>query len=183
MKVSIVNFSGHKGGNGDQIASYIAEHMRSIGHEVEVIHFSDIEIHGCGKCTYPCFIDAQSCPYFDDDIVLVYRTIASSDLCFYIVPNYSDVPCSNYFILRERSQCVVGDQLWRDYAKTKKHFLVISSTSKDYFKSLLQNEITDQKLEMTFLNSNIAGSKKISGDFLEYAYFRNLLDQIIAKYG
>lgn len=78
---------------------------------------------------------------------------------------------------------VVGDQLWRDYAKTKKHFLVISSTSKDYFKSLLQNEITDQKLEMTFLNSNIAGSKKISGDFLEYAYFRNLLDQIIAKYG
>lgn len=147
-----------------------------------MIHFSSIEANGCGKCEYECFTEDKKCPYIEDDIVRVYKTIALSDFCFLIIPNYSDVPCSNYFIFRERSQCVVENHLWRDYAKTKKHFIVISSTSRDFFKMLLKNEIVDQKIHITFFDSNDVKSKAISGDLLKYSYFQNKLDHVLAQY-
>ena len=181
-KVSIINFSGHHKGNGENISLYMSEYMKKKKIDVEDIGFSDIDAHGCGICEYECFTKDRHCPYMEDGIVHIYKTIASSDFCFFIIPNYSDVPCSNYFIFRERSQCVVDNNLWQQYAKTKKHFIVISSTSRDYFISLLKNEIIDQELNITFFNSNDVGSKTISGDFLEYTYFLHLLDQILNKY-
>lgn len=179
-KITIANFSGHRNGNSEKIANYLFENLKD-HYMVEVIHFADLEINACGKCEYQCFEQNNQCPYFYDDIVLTYKKMAQSSFCVFIIPNYSDVPCSNYFIFRERSQCTVENNLAKTYAEVRKHFIVISSTSQDIFKTLLRNEVCDENMKMTFLNSHEVGAKQLSGDFLEHPLTLELLDKIIAN--
>lgn len=77
-KVSIINFSGHHKGNGENISLYMSEYMKKKKIDVEEIGFSDIDAHGCGICEYECFTKDRQCPYMEDGIVHIYKTIASS---------------------------------------------------------------------------------------------------------
>lgn len=182
-KVSIINFSSHENGNGDKIVDYIKKVVQNA--EMDVVKFSQEDIHGCGKCQYDCFNEKQKCHYFSDSIAEVYRKIADSDFCYFIVPNYSGVPCSNYFIFRERSQGVWQDNgLWRRYAKTPKHFIVISTTNQSIFKELLKNEIDEGKtITIDFFNSQEVESKSTKGDLITYPYFQKRLKDILIKDG
>lgn len=58
-----------------------------------------------------------------------------SDVVFYVVPNYSDFPCSNFFIFNERGQCYFRgtEKRMEKYLSVKKKFIVVSNTGEDNF--------------------------------------------------
>lgn len=177
-KISIVSFSSHENGNCERIATFIQKQIKA---QVEVLRMSQLELHGCGRCLYECFDDTRTCPYVHDGVAKIYRQVAASDFCIMLIPNYSGTPCANYFIFKERSQCIWSIpmdkvSLWEAYISTPKHFLVIANTCHEVFTSLLTNEIADgEKLHLTFISSHETKSKSTKGDLIENTYYQNLV--------
>lgn len=176
MKVSIVSFSSHANGNCESIAKFIQKHLNC---EVDVLLLSQLDIHGCGKCQYECFDENKQCPYYNDALLDIYRHVANSDFCFMLIPNYSGVPCANYFKFRERSQCVWqipfnDDFLWQTYAKVDKHFFVIANTDKEVFAPLLKNEV-ENEVKITFISSNDIESKSMNEHLINHTYYQDIV--------
>ena len=101
MKTCIISFSSRGNGNCAQIGKLI----RSLSEEAVLFQFSYFEIHACGKCGYECFADRSKCPYYSDMEYRLLDAVTHSDLAYFILPNYCDYPCTNYFVFNERSQC------------------------------------------------------------------------------
>ena len=101
MNVLVISFSGRSGGNCDSISDYIAQRNEP---ECTIFKFSEQKIHPCGGCRYECF-GKEPCPYLADPEYELLESICQSDLTYFVIPNYCDYPCANYFIFKERSQC------------------------------------------------------------------------------
>lgn len=181
-KVILFNFSFHIDGNGDQLIDFISQHIDA---SIEVIRFASLQqIHGCGQCQYDCFSDEISCPYYHDDMVQTYAKIADADFCYMIIPNYSGVPCSSYFMFRERSQCIWQDEGIRRYYQTPKHFLIFSNTDHDVFTQLLKNEVSSSdQLAISFFSSNDIHCKSVNGHIMQHRYFQEKMLQILKQDG
>lgn len=180
MKISVINFSSNINGNGNHIANFIKEQLHN--QNIKIINFHNYKIHNCGNCNYECFTNNKVCPYINDGIVQIYKDIADSNFCYFIVPNYSDVPCANYFIFRERSQCIYSlenETLWNNYANVPKHFLVISNTEKNMFKILLANEVNNTDLNITYISSKDTSSKSTDGKLMENSYYTDLIYKLL----
>ncbi len=61
------------------------------------------------------------------------EAIVRSEITYFIVPNYCDYPCSNYYVFNERSQCYFQGKpaLLDDYLKVPKRSIVVSNTNED----------------------------------------------------
>ena len=103
-KICVISFSGRSGGNCASIAREIENFWLGKG-VVSVFDFSTFEIAPCGRCSCECFKKRESCPYFSDSEFDICDTITNSGLTYFVVPNYCDYPCANFFIFNERSQC------------------------------------------------------------------------------
>ena len=163
MRVCIVSFSSRKNGNCAQIGKL----MESVLDHAELFDFSKHPIHPCGECEYQCFTAAHRCPYMDDMEYRILDAVTHSDLAYFIIPNYCDYPCANYFIFNERSQCYFQGhpELLDRYEKVQKRAVVVSNTNEENFIKALSYQ-SDTKTEILFLSAKRYGKVSIKGDLL-----------------
>lgn len=168
MKVCIVNFSGREYGNCKRVADFI--HGKLSADKIVRFDFNAIDLTPCGKCKYECFGKRENCPYFSDEVYSIYDNITNADTAFFIVPNYCDYPCANYFILNERSQCYFQgrEDLLDKYLKVKKKFIVISNTGKTNFLTAFGYQCEEpSKSRVLFLSAMQYGKISIDGNITE----------------
>ena len=174
MKTVIISFSARKNGNCAQIGKYIQKLVQ----DPVLFEFSERSIHACGGCDYECFTDQTKCPYKDDMECEILDAIVQSEMTYFILPNYSDYPCSNYFVFNERSQCYFQGKpkLLDDYLKVPKRSIVVSNTNTENFSKALAYQ-TEQTPDILFLSAKHYGKKSIKGDL---ATSKEVLDDIAA---
>ncbi len=163
MRVCIVSFSSRRNGNCSQIGKL----LESVLDYAELFDFSNYSIHPCGKCDYQCFASAQNCPYLDDMEYQLLDAVTHSDLTYFIIPNYCDYPCANFFIFNERSQCYFQGhpELLDLYEKVRKRAVVVSNTKEKNFMKALSYQ-SYAKTEILFLSAKRYGKVSINGDLL-----------------
>lgn len=140
MQISIISFSSRADGNCSHIAKYIKNFY---GDTATMYCFSDFSISPCGVCNYECFNRDRSCPASNDMELTILDSICSCDLAYYIIPNYCDNPCANYFIFCERGQYYFSKNpgTMSAYEKAAKKFIVISNTEQELFHKILSNQV------------------------------------------
>lgn len=163
MSVLIISFSARKGGNCDGISALIAEYY---GQDSTIYRFSRNQIHPCGNCQYECFSKERS-PYLDDPEYTLLEAICHSDLVYFVIPNYCDYPCANYFIFNERSQCFFQGKpdLLERFLQIRKKFIVISNTNQRIFYQILSQNV-EREPEILFINPKKFGKVSIQGDLI-----------------
>ncbi|SCY12725.1 hypothetical protein [Butyrivibrio sp. INlla14] len=163
MRVVIVSFSSRTDGNCAQIGKLIKENIEGSS----LFSFSDFSIQACGDCNYDCFEDREKCPHIGDMEYEILDSIVHSDITYFVIPNYCDYPCANYFAFNERSQCYFqGDQdLLEAYLKVPKRSIVVSNTNEENFIKALTYQ-TERDPVVLFLSARQYGKKSIQGDLL-----------------
>ncbi len=163
MKTVIVSFSSRANGNCSQIGKLIA----FLTQDPILFDFSGFDLHPCGQCAAECFSARENCPYYADKEYEILDAIVHSDMVYFVLPNYCDYPCANYFIFNERSQCFFQKKtdLLEAYLKIPKRSIVISNTNKDHFIRALAYQ-SDHEPEILFLSAKEYGKTSINGDLL-----------------
>ena len=133
MKTCVISFSSRADGNCAAIAGCVQETLGAEG--LTRFDFSGLSVHGCGACHCECFRQREACPYFADDAFRLNEAAALADRAVFIVPNYCDFPCSNFFLFNERSQCCFNGhaELADRYLAVPKKFIVVSNTGRENF--------------------------------------------------
>ena len=163
MKTCIITFSARRGGNCAQIGKLI----RSVSEDADLFDFSDFDVHPCGGCEYQCFSAGNNCPYTDDMERRLLDAVTHSDLTWFIIPNYCDYHCANYFIFNERSQCYFQGRpdLLKAYEKVPKRAVVVSNTNEENFIKALSYQ-SDKEIQTLFLSAKKYGRISVKGDLL-----------------
>lgn len=163
MKTCIVSFSARENGNCSQIGKLI----QSLTEDAELFDFSRITLHPCGHCAYQCFSSGNQCPYADDMEYRLLDAVTHSDLTCFVIPNYCDYPCANYFIFNERSQCYFQGhpELLEKYENVRKCAVVVSNTNEENFTKALSYQSAEE-MEILFLSAKKYGKTSIKGDLL-----------------
>ena len=94
----------------------------------------------------------------------------NSDLAYFILPNYCDYPCANYFIFNERSQCYFqgSDYLLLQYLGVKKKFIAVSNTNQANFLIAFEYQINEgEKPDALFLSAKRYGKRSIDGNLTD----------------
>lgn len=168
MHSCIVSFSGRRAGNCSAIAQVLLKAMSGQG-EVKYYDFSALRLTHCGQCGYECFRDRALCPYFSDPAFEIYDAVVHSATSYYIVPNYCDYPCANFFIFNERSQCYFQHcpELLEQYERAPKKFIVVSNTGRDNFMAAFRYHTGDTPPKALFLGARSFGKVSIDGDLMD----------------
>lgn len=181
MKICFISFSGRSGGNCSSIAEKLRKHWKEED-TVEVYDFSSFTITPCGHCNCECFQARERCPYFDDPEFSVCDAIANSDFACFIVPNYCDYPCANFFTFNERSQCYFQhhQSLLERYLAVRKKFIVVSNTGQDNFIAAFRYHILENsEPDVLFLSAKQFHKTSIHGDLMESAEAEEMLLQFV----
>lgn len=165
MEILVINFSSRQGGNCEAVGNYLKENLK--GH-VTFKSFGSMEVNPCGKCECQCFNQNSGCPFMGDDIFELYENVTASDLVYFVVPNYSDYPCSNYFVFNERGQGYFTgmDKLYEKYRAVRKRFIVISNTEMGNFIKAFRDQVNYDP-DILFLSSRLYGKSSIHGILME----------------
>lgn len=168
MTSCIVSFSGRKDGNCSAIAQVLVEALSGRG-ETRCYDLSALHITPCGQCGYECFQARERCPYFDDPEFELCDAVAGSDRSIFIVPNYCDYPCANFFIFNERSQCYFQHhpELLERYEGVPKRFIVVSNTGRENFTAAFRYHTGDAPPDVLFLSARSFGKASIDGDLMD----------------
>ncbi len=163
MKTVILSFSARADGNCAQIGKLI----RSLTRDAVLYDFSEFSLHPCGGCGYECFAVRENCPYFDDLERDMLEAVIHSEMTYFILPNYCDYPCANFFAFNERSQCYFQGrpELLDAYLKVPKRSIVVSNTNTEHFVKALAYQ-TDREPEILFLSAKKYGKVSIKGNLL-----------------
>lgn len=173
--LTFINFSGRTNGN----CAGIADVVRACCGEEKVVltNFSQPKISPCGDCDYPCLRTGETCPV-EDGVVELYETIAQSELTVFIVPNYCDYPCANFFAFNERGCGYFGggeDRL-QAYLAAKKKFIVVSNSNTAHFKDAFQYHVAEgQEPDILYLSAKKFGCNSLDGNLMELETARNLV--------
>jgi len=164
MGPCIISFSSRADGNCSRIGKLIL----SLSGEASFFDFSEFEIHPCGKCGCECFAPHGRCLYMDDMEYRLLDAVTHSSRTWFVLPNYCDWPCANFFAFNERSQCYFQNRpdLLAAYEKVPKHVVVVSNTNESNFRQVLAYQ-SEEMPEMLFLSAKKYGKKSISGDLLD----------------
>lgn len=154
MNRTIVVFSSRKQGNCEHIAEYIKEYENSW----DIFYFSERSIVPCGVCSYECFTGTH-CPHLDDGEGELLAQICRSDEVIFVLPNYCDYPCANFFIFNERSNGYFQhhSELLQQYLAVPKKFIVVSNSQSSHFREAFQQH-TDKEPEILFLSAKACGT-------------------------
>lgn len=156
MKQKIVVFSSRKNGNCEHIARFIQNDLRING---EIFYFSGKMIVPCGKCRYNCFQECGSCPHLADGEDKLLAEICAVEEAIFVLPNYCDFPCANFFIFNERSNSFFQhhpERLER-YLQVPKKFIVVSNSQSDHFREAFAQH-TDREPNILFVSSRACGT-------------------------
>ncbi len=164
LKTLAVNFSSRQDGNCGNIMKLVSRMLN----DVSTVDFSQLQISPCGTCDYGCFTNRDACPHIGDSIFSLYDKICSSDSVLFIIPNYCDYPCSNFFVFNERSNCYFQQhpELLKKYLEIDKKFIVISNTNTTHFEEILSQQVSEQP-RILFLSPKAFGKNSIDGNILE----------------
>lgn len=179
MQACILSFSSRKGGNCDRIAELIAQNTEG---RVLQFAFSALTVTGCGQCGYACFRDRMQCPYIQDAVCDIFDAMLESRMTYWIVPNYCDYPCSNFFLLNERSQCYFNGRPNRmeQYLAVPKKFVVVSNTGRENFTTAFCDHVTPgEKPDILFLSAAQYHKISLSGDLMTSQAAQQALLQFI----
>lgn len=164
-RVLIISFSGKKNGNSEQIAELIKANLNA---DADIFRFSENPISPCGGCRYQCFDDNRMCPHIDDAEYGLLEQVSLCDELYFIVPNYCDYPCANFFIFNERSQVYFQGYRERlmDYEAIPKKFIVISGSDTDNFSRAFDYHCKGEP-EILTLNAKQHRKCSIAGDLMQ----------------
>lgn len=179
MNVCIISFSSRADGNCAQISKYI---MSRYDDSAVLYCFSDFSVLPCGICNYECFSDKLNCPQADDMENILLEAVSKCDLAYFIVPNYCDYPCANYFIFCERSQNYFQkrpDEL-SAYEKTPKKFIVVSNTERENFSKAFSYQV-ERTPDILFLRARDFGMSSVEGNLLSSDKARRVIADFISK--
>ena len=163
----IVSFSARKNGNCEQIAEYIRT-TAEMQTNVSIYKFSDFQISSCGYCEYECFHVEAVCPHIDDMEYELLEKICSSDYVYFVVPNYCDHPCANFYLFNERSLCYFQNRPERleQYLSVQKKFIVVSGSEAASFITAFEQH-TDGEPRILYLSAKNYGKQSIQGNIME----------------
>lgn len=176
--INIISFSSRDGGNCEQIGEFIYSNYNRTN--VSLYKFSELMIHSCGNCRYECFVDNKACPYIDDDEFGLLDAICCSNLTFFIVPNYCDYPCANFFIFNERSLCSFQNHPEKldQYLSVKKKFIVVSNTGIERFTEAFTQH-TNGAPDVLVLSAKTFGKRSIDGDIMKSEQAKAVLTEFL----
>ena len=168
MSACVISFSGRGGGNCSGIARVVLDAL-SGRDAVQYFDFSALSIAPCGGCGYECFQARERCPYFGDPVCALYGAVTHSGVSYFIVPNYCDYPCANFFIFNERSQCYFQGrpELLDQYEAARKKFIVVSNTGQDNFTAAFRYHTGDAPPDVLFLSAKQFGRVSVQGGLMD----------------
>ncbi|MDF2698686.1 MAG: hypothetical protein K0Q49_242 [Haloplasmataceae bacterium] len=183
--IILINFSSRvEKGNSYSISQYIKEKLNIYNKNITVkqFNFYNLNVNKCGVCDYQCFKNTNDCPVLKDDIKSIYEEIINSNLCIYIIPIYSDYPCSNFFLFRERSQCIFSNEnIYEQYLKVNKRFIIIGNTGIEQTMMILKNDFKDTFSSnlITNVKSIDVGEKSTRGNLITYNKISEQVDYLL----
>ncbi len=175
MKISIISFSGRRGGNCESILDFLEKKLSKVN-EVKCIR--QLDLNPCGRCNYECFEQRTKCPFLDDDTVGVYDLICDSELAYYVVPNYCDYPNAYFFMFNERGQCYFQghEDLLQKYRGIRKKFVIVSNTGVENFNKAFMYHVSDNaEANILCLSAKRFNKRSITGDLLDSPEARRIL--------
>lgn len=175
LRIAIINFSGRADGNCADISNILARKYEK--ECVERFDFCNVNVSPCGKCDYECFKEEKPCDL--DNANLIFESIASADLAFFVMPNYCDYPPANYFAFNERScgYFLKDEKLLKKYLVVKKKFIVVSNTVSQNFEKAFSYQVADGvKPDMLFLSAKKFDSSSIEGDMMQNSSAQKLVE-------
>ena len=163
MGICVVSFSSRANGNCAQIGRLVCSLLK----DAEWFDFSSFNIHPCGECGYECFSENEKCPHAADMEYHILDQITHSDMTYFVLPNYCDYPCANYFIFNERSQCYFQGRPERldAYEKVPKKVIVVSNTNEENFRQAMACQAYNDP-DILFLSAKKYGKVSIRGDLM-----------------
>ena len=175
----IVSFSGRNNGNCEQVATHICNTIEKRTN-VLVYKFSEFRITSCGYCDYECFHKVSVCPHIGDMEKELLSKISRSDMVYFIVPNYCDHPCANFYLFNERSLCYFQNEpeLLEQYLRVTKKFIAISNSQPESFRIAFEQQ-TDKEPEILYLSAKDYGKRSIDGNIMESSVARADLDAFL----
>lgn len=162
--VCILSFSSRKDGN----CARISKKIDSLLPKTKIYRFSDFKLQPCGNCSYECFQSRETCPWMKDMECEILDAVVTSRLTYFVIPNYGDYPCANFFIFNERSQCYFQNRpkLWKIYEQVPKKFIVVSNTNRENFITALADHTTGTP-DILFLSAKNYGKISLAGDLMD----------------
>lgn len=178
--IVLIRFSSREGGNCAKIATYIRRFYQSCN--VREYKIDRENVPACGSCDYECLKPDRRCPNTVGYLTEVMDGILTSDLTYFIVPNYCGFPSANYFAFNERS---VGyfdgnEDLLEKYLAVRKRFIVVSNTQSDAIKETMQQQ-TDKDPEILYMKSKSYGKQSIAGDLMDSQAARADLQRFLER--
>ena len=167
MPACVISFSGRRDGNCSAVAQSVRDAL-SGRDSVQYFDCSALALTPCGGCGGECFQARERCPYFDDPVFGMYDAVTRSSMSYFVVPNYCDYPCANFFLFNERSQCYFQGrpELLEQYERAPKKFIVVSNTGRDNFITAFQYHTGDAPPDVLFLSARRFGKVSIRGDLM-----------------
>lgn len=168
MKRLVVSFSGRKDGNCAGIGKYAAQEL-----DCMFVEFADLKAQPCGDCGYECLCGGL-CPKADG-VFALYDAIAQADECVFVLPNYGDYPCANYFIFAERGTGWFGgsEERLAKYMAVPKKAVVISGEEQENFRKILSYQA--DRTDCLFLRAKDFGQRSTEGRLAENEEVRALV--------
>lgn len=179
-RICVINFSSRANGNCNRIADYVVAYLKSniSSCQIRKLDFSAACCHSCGNCNYECFDNI--CDYIGDDIYEMYRSLLSAELVISVIPIYSGLPCSNYFVMSERIQGAFVDQEFDEFDNLKNKYIVIGNTGTQITKDIIaQNNENIHDQDFLFIQSNDVGERSIKGNLIEFDYFKKQINRFL----
>lgn len=178
--IALLRFSHRQEGNCAAIGAYI----HSSFPDADILEFvMDADsCRPCHDCSYQCLRGEGSCPHLCGSYADALNTIRTSDLAFFILPNYCGFPCASYFAFNERS---VGffhgnEALLESYLAVPKRFIIVSNTESQVFTDAMQQQVL-QPPEILYLKSNCYEKKGVNGDILSSDAAKSTLEAFLRK--
>lgn len=167
MKITVLNFSPRSIGNCAEICRQILSHYESSN----VCSYNVCEcVSPCGTCDYECLKQGVICPNLTDVQTEMMDAIRSSDLVYYVIPNFCGMPNSVYYAFNERSVGYfnMDRTIMEQYMAAKKRFVVVSNTESATFTEALHQQ-TEENPEILYLKTSRYKKRSIAGDMMESA--------------
>ena len=123
MRILVLNGSPHPAGATSDMVNAFAKGAEEAGHEVNIVHAAQMNVHGCLGCDYCRNVNKGICCQ-KDDMQKISSMILESDMIVFASPIY-------YFTLSSQLQAVIHRTYAVDIPKNvKKTALILSSGSK-----------------------------------------------------
>ena len=137
--ITVLNFSPRQNGNCAEICRLIQEYYDNTN--IRLYNVSKC-ISPCSNCNYECLKPDQICPSLTKGQSEMMDSICSSDLVYFVVPNFCGMPNSVYYAFNERSvgyfnmdRAVLGR-----YMAIRKRFIIVSNTENAAFTEAMHQQ-------------------------------------------